>query len=78
MCSMYHPYVRPSTADIVERLYPKRNGDRAKVYPSGAMQKGTVVNEVFQVSDSRAHFTLLYCTVRYRTIVYGAVLHCTV
>ena len=48
-CKMYHPYVRPSTEDIVARLYPKRNGERAKVYRSGAVLKGTVVDEVFQV-----------------------------
>lgn len=46
---MYHPYVRPSTEEIVARLYPRRNGDRIKVYPSGATLKGRVVNEVFQV-----------------------------
>lgn len=46
---MYHPYVRPSTDEIVAKIYPRRNGERTKVYPSGASLKGTVVNEVFQV-----------------------------
>eukprot|EP00904_Undaria_pinnatifida_P008783 jgi/Undpi1/5034/HiC_scaffold_19.g08386.m1 len=47
-CKMYHPYVRPSTEDIVAKLYPNRNGDRVKLYGSGAVLKGTVVDEVFQ------------------------------
>ncbi|CAM9462371.1 unnamed protein product, partial [Ectocarpus sp. 8 AP-2014] len=47
-CKMYHPYVRPSTDEIVARIYPRRNGERTKVYPSGASLKGRVVNEVFQ------------------------------
>ncbi|CAM9232703.1 unnamed protein product [Ascophyllum nodosum] len=48
MCKMYHPYVRPATAEIIDRIYPKRSGERTKVYPSGATLKGVVVNEVFQ------------------------------
>lgn len=48
-CRKYHPYVRPSTTEIIARLYPKRNGERTKVYPSGAVMKGRVVHEVFQV-----------------------------
>lgn len=46
---MYHPYVRPPTAEIIARIYPRRNGERTKVYPSGAALKGTVANEIFQV-----------------------------
>lgn len=46
---MYHPYVRPPTEEIIARIYPRKNGERTKVYPSGAALKGTVVNEVFQV-----------------------------
>lgn len=46
---MYHPYVRPPTEEIIARIYPRRNGERTKVYPSGAALKGTVVNETFQV-----------------------------
>lgn len=52
-CRRYHPYVRPSTAEIIARLYPKRNGHRAKAYPSGAVHEGTVVDEVFQVRGRR-------------------------
>lgn len=46
---MYHPYVRPPTVDIIARVYPNKNGERTKVYPSGATLRGTVVNEVFKV-----------------------------
>lgn len=48
-CNMYHPYVRPPTTEIIAKIYPRRNGERTKVYPSGAALQGTVVNEVFQV-----------------------------
>lgn len=51
---MYHPYVRPPTADIIARVYPNKNGERTKVYPSGATLRGTVVNEVFKVCGWRA------------------------
>lgn len=45
---MYHPYVRPPTGEIIAKIYPRRNGERTKVYPSGAALQGIVVNEVFQ------------------------------
>ncbi|CAM9736559.1 unnamed protein product [Chrysoparadoxa australica] len=48
LCHKYHPYVRPATADIIKKIYPKKNGPRVRMYPSGAKMDGTVKNEVFE------------------------------
>ena len=41
-CTKYHIYIRPSTRDIILRIYPKRKGENMKVMPSGAAVKGTL------------------------------------
>ena len=41
-CSRYHIYIRPSTRDIILRIYPKKQGENMKVMPSGATIKGTL------------------------------------
>lgn len=41
-CPRYHIYIRPSTRDIILRVYPKKVGENMKVMPSGAEIKGTL------------------------------------
>jgi hypothetical protein len=47
-CTKYHSYVRPSTQEIVMRMYPKRNGMRQIESRSGMLTSGHVTNEIFQ------------------------------
>lgn len=47
-CPLYHPYVRPSTNEIIRKIYPKRNGLRHKESASGMTIDGFVEDEVFQ------------------------------
>lgn len=42
-CPNYHIYIRPSTRDIILRIYPKKKGENCKVMPSGAEVTGTRV-----------------------------------
>mmetsp|Transcript_1275 Transcript_1275/g.1638 ORF Transcript_1275/g.1638 Transcript_1275/m.1638 type:complete len:1093 (+) Transcript_1275:69-3347(+) len=39
-CKGYHPYIRPSTMDIIRRLYPIKKGRALKIFPSGAQIDG--------------------------------------
>ena len=47
-CPYYHVYVRPSTRDIILRLYPLQSGIKAKLYSSGAKFEGHVKRNVIQ------------------------------
>eukprot|EP01041_Mallomonas_annulata_P004496 gene4496-8946_t len=42
-CDFYHCYIRPSTIDIIERIYPKKKeGIKSKAFASGSTMKGNV------------------------------------
>jgi hypothetical protein len=47
-CNKYHCYIRPSTQEIIAKMYPKRNGLRQKEAKSGMLTSGTVENEIFR------------------------------
>ncbi len=43
-CKKYHIYIRPSTRDIILRIYPKEEGEKSKILPSGAEITGNLHN----------------------------------
>jgi hypothetical protein len=46
-CTCYHPYIRPSTEQIIKNLYQKTVGTRYVKFPSGATIDGAVNNDKF-------------------------------
>ena len=46
-CTFYHPYIRPSTEQIIRNLYKKTVGMRFTKFPSGAVIEGVVDNDKF-------------------------------
>ena len=46
-CQSYHVYIRPSTKDIILRIYPIEQGQRTKVFPSGAKLDGYMSKRAF-------------------------------
>mmetsp|Transcript_33910 Transcript_33910/g.44731 ORF Transcript_33910/g.44731 Transcript_33910/m.44731 type:complete len:1022 (+) Transcript_33910:225-3290(+) len=48
LCDHYHPYIRPSTEEIIKKLYPTNTGKKIKVFISGAKMDGEMVNDKFQ------------------------------
>mmetsp|Transcript_10907 Transcript_10907/g.16624 ORF Transcript_10907/g.16624 Transcript_10907/m.16624 type:complete len:1070 (-) Transcript_10907:229-3438(-) len=46
-CEKYHVYVRPSTKDIIQRMYPIQEGTRAQIFKSGAVLEGNVKGNQF-------------------------------
>ena len=47
-CARYHLYLRPSTEDIIRRVYPVRTGATARVLPSGVVEyRGNVARGGF-------------------------------
>jgi hypothetical protein len=46
-CACYHPYIRPSTEQIIRNLYKKTVGMRFTKFPSGAVIEGAVNNDKF-------------------------------
>ena len=42
LCDFYHTYIRPSTEDIIEKIYPRQDGVKTKSYMRGAHLKGVV------------------------------------
>ena len=48
-CARYHVYVRPSTMDIIRRIYPVQIGDSSRLMPSRAVEyKGHISNSGFE------------------------------
>jgi hypothetical protein len=47
LCKKYHLYVRPSTREIIMKIYPRENGEMTKHYLSGARLHGNVVRKEF-------------------------------
>ena len=47
-CNKYHIYIRPSTKDIILRIYPKEEGEKSKLLPSGAEITGNLHNNKLQ------------------------------
>jgi hypothetical protein len=44
-CPNYHTYVRPSTVDLIKKIYPIKAGHRRQVFKSGAVCEGNVKND---------------------------------
>lgn len=44
-CPNYHTYVRPSTIDLIKKLYPIKAGRRRQVFKSGAVCEGNAKND---------------------------------
>jgi len=47
-CKKYHIYIRPSTKDIILRIYPREEGEKSKLLPSGAEITGNLHNNKLQ------------------------------
>ncbi len=47
-CDKYHIYIRPSTKDIILRIYPREEGEKSKLLQSGAEITGTLHNNKLQ------------------------------
>eukprot|EP00606_Chrysophyceae_sp_TOSAG23-5_P000211 GSChrysophyteH2.ASY1.ANO1.1439.1 assembled CDS len=47
-CKKYHIYIRPSTRDIILRIYPKTEGEKSKILPSGAEITGNLHDNKLQ------------------------------
>lgn len=41
-CLLYHIYIRPSTAELIRRIYPIEEGQKTKMLPSGAKIDGNL------------------------------------
>lgn len=46
-CDLYHLYIRPSTAEIIKRIYPIQEGTGKKYFQSGATLEGKVKGSNF-------------------------------
>ena len=47
-CPLYHIYIRPSTIEIIRRIYPVKIGETLKLMPSGAVEyRGHISNSGF-------------------------------
>jgi hypothetical protein len=48
VCRNYHIYIRPSTQEIIRKLYPIEKGEKEKVFASGCRLEGEVKNGQFE------------------------------
>jgi hypothetical protein len=44
-CANYHTYIRPSTAELIKKIYPIKAGKRRQVFKSGAVAEGNAKND---------------------------------
>eukprot|EP00636_Phaeomonas_parva_P016807 CAMPEP_0118875172 /NCGR_PEP_ID=MMETSP1163-20130328/16333_1 /TAXON_ID=124430 /ORGANISM="Phaeomonas parva, Strain CCMP2877" /LENGTH=1131 /DNA_ID=CAMNT_0006810633 /DNA_START=77 /DNA_END=3472 /DNA_ORIENTATION=+ len=44
-CKCYHPYVRPTTEEIIQKIYPISNGFKTITLASGATLQGNAIND---------------------------------
>ena len=44
-CEKYHTYIRPSTIDLIKKIYPIKAGRRRQVFKSGAVCEGNAKND---------------------------------
>ena len=48
LCKKYHPYIRPSTQEIIRKHYPPKNGVQCKMFENGTCLRGQVKDDILE------------------------------